>query len=184
MNSNQWILKNWGAILLVVAVLIGAYLMFGPDRNAVDRADQPQSFLTGDGTTGIVNDGTSLGTSLPPAAVQQPAPTGGSQPAKAIEWCVLLDGASHIPDLFGEGIDNGNGGTNWHSDGNQDPKGPHGVFNENGKMVFFAKKSYLDQNGSSPMSAQLKSNITGWDNPLTVMTLRNVAGEPAWVYIK
>ncbi|NCN21880.1 hypothetical protein GW758_03440 [Candidatus Falkowbacteria bacterium] len=184
MNANQWIKNNWGAILLVIAVVVAGYFFFAPDRNTV-RSDESQSFLTGDVTTGIhdlrVEDASaSVGTSAPAATAVQAPQTGGA--GEAIQWCVLL-GANHIPDLFGEGIPNGGGGTNWHSGGADDPKGPHGVFNENGKMVFFVKKSYLDQNGASPMSAQLKSNVTGWNNPLP-MTLSNVLGEQAFVYIK
>lgn len=177
MNSNQVLKDNWGVVLLVVVGLVFIYLMFGPDRN-IDRTDTSQSFLTGDGTTGIVNDGSNLGASVPPA-VQQPTQTGG----EAIQWCVLLDGANHIPDLFGEGVDNGGGGTNWHSGGSDDPKGPHGVFSEGGKKVFFVKKSYLDSHGASPLSAQLKANVTGWNNALT-MTWANVGGEQALVYVK
>lgn len=178
MNTNQFIQKNWMGAIGLVVFLIFVYFMFGPDRNVADR--NQSSFLTGDGTTeaGIGNDGTNLGTSLPTTVPQPQAGAG-----EAIQWCVLLDGANHIPDLFGQGVDNGNGGTNWHSNGAEDPKGPHGVFTEeNGKTVFFVKKSYLDQNGASPLSAELKTNVAGWR--ALSMTWANVAGEQALVYVK
>ena len=178
MNSNEFLKQNWGGALVVVAVLVFIYLMFGPNRAETGQSNQ--SFLTDAGTNlAGVPDGSNYGSGGTAPSIQQPAQTGSGEP---IQWCVLLDGANHIPDLFGEGIDNGGGGTNWHSNANDDPRGPHGVYSVNGKMVFFVKKSYLDQNNSTPLSAQLKTSAAGW-RELT-MSWDNIAGEQALVYVK
>ena len=189
MNSNDFIRQNYMGAVLLIVLLIFVYLMFGrSEGNYQAESQQPtQSFLTdnaGTNLTGVPGANYSDGLSTAPA-VQQPqtgAQTGQAR-KEAIEWCVLIDGANHIPDLFGEGIDNGGGGTNWHSYANDDPRGPHGVFSEGGKMVFFVKKSYLDQHGTSPLSAQLKSNSIGWNNE-PAMSWANIAGEQALVYVK
>ncbi len=182
MNSNEFIQKNWMSALLLIVVVVFLYLSFGR-RDRVETSDN-RSFIGsehGDPATSL-SPGYDAGSQIAPApgVIQQPQTGARTEP---IQWCVFLDGANYIPDLFGEGIDNGGGGTNWHSAGGDDPKDPQGVFTENGKTFFFVKKSYLDKNGSSPMSAQLKSNITGWNNPLT-MSWDNIAGEQALVYVK
>ncbi|MBN2853910.1 hypothetical protein JXK06_00005, partial [Patescibacteria group bacterium] len=88
-------------------------------------ADANSSFTEVDYGDTEVSDGSVISPVTEPIADQQPATaTIGVEP---IQWCVLLDGANHIPDLFGEGIDNNKGGTNWHSQGNDDPRGLHGV---------------------------------------------------------
>lgn len=181
MNANEFIQKNWMGAVLLIIVLGFAYVMFGPVPT-VDRTDTSQSFLTGDGTTDIrVEDG-SASVGIPSENVQQPAQSGAA--GTLTRWCVLIEN-NHVPDLFGEGIDNGVGGTDWHSYGNDDQKGPQGIVTENGQMIFFVKKYYFDQHGVTPSTVALKASIRGanWTLPLP-MTEKNVAGEPAWVYVK
>lgn len=175
MNSNQVIKENWMSVVLLI-VLVVVVLIFTVGRDRGQRQsfiDQPAASVGSYGDNIVTTPAPSL------APVQTSA---SATAAEAIQWCVLLDGANHIPDLFGEGIDNGGGGTNWHSYANDDPKGPQGVIMDGGKMVFFVKKSYLDSHGVVPSTAALKTSIAGWA-PLT-MSWASIGGEPALVYVK
>jgi len=179
MNSNEFLSKNWMGAVLLIVVVVFLYLSFGR-RDRAEIAENPSFIYDNPGAT--LSPGYDAGSQIAPApGIQQPA-----QPAatagEPIQWCVLLDRANHIPDLFGEGIDNGGGGTNWHSYANDDPRGPHGVLMDGGKIVFFVKKSYLDRNGANPSTAELKTSALGWR--ALGMTWENIAGEPALVYVK
>ena len=180
MNSNDFIKKNWMGAALLIIVLIALFFTFGGGR--VETGEN-RSFIGSDYDPGVtLSPGYDAGIQIAPApgVIQQPVqPATSGEP---IQWCVLIDGANHIPDLFGEGIDNGGGGTNWHSYANDDPKGPHGVLMDGGKMVFFVKKSYLDRNGANPSTAELKTSALGWR--ALAMSWANIVGEPALVYVK
>ncbi|MBN2854057.1 hypothetical protein JXK06_00785 [Patescibacteria group bacterium] len=188
MNSNEFIKKNWMGAILLIVVLTFIFFTFGRNKTQMQTiADANRSFIGADyGST--ANAGVSDGSVMSPVtepivtqpATQQPATTTIS--AEPIRWCVLLDGVNHIPDFFGEGIDNKVGGTDWHSQGNDDPRGPHGVVTENGKKIFFVKKSYLDSHRASPSTFALKTNAAGWRE--LPMTWAKIAGEPALVYVK
>lgn len=181
-NSNAFIQKNYiGAILLIV-VLIFLFFTFGRKTQVRTVADSSRSFIGtdyGDAGNAVVNDGSIMSPVAEPIMNQ---PVAQNTANDVIWWCGLMDGANHIPDYFGEGFDNHVGGTNWHSYAKDDPKGPQGIVTENGKTIFFIKKSYLDSHGASPVSMYLKSKMTG-NNPIP-MTWAKVAGEPAWVYVK
>lgn len=183
MDSNKWIRENsiLSIVIGIVLITLFIYLLFGRSaQKVVTTSDSRESSffqgsnLISEASPEVVNG---LPLAEPPAAT---ANTNSSE--QVIEWCVLIDGVNHIPDFIGQGEDNKIGGTNWHSLGNDDPKNPYGTVYEDGKLIFFVKKTYLDQHRLTINNPQVKSNYIGWSRTGT-MDWVNFAGEPALVFI-
>jgi hypothetical protein len=117
------------------------------------------------------------------AVISQPISSGTATVAAStdvITWCVQLDNnpGGHIPDLFGQGVKNKYGGTDWWVEKNADGTENTG---RTADGCYFIKVSYLNQNNCPTFSVmELKSSEFGWVKvPLTLGTIN---GESAYIY--
>lgn len=173
MNANLWIKQNSFLVGILAVIVIVIAFFWWDGRSEELSASTNQAWVEAPAE-------------ITPAPVS-PAPNTPTPPASSagtIRWCAQINQlpGGHIPDLLKLGIDNGQGGQDWHSTKTATGNEPEGILNDG---TYFIKKNIVDEAaaklGVTITGIQVKTSENNWAAN-KVGVLGTVAGQPAWVF--